>query len=192
MKGSQDNEITFDDPDLPASAVKEMVHMLYNGDRGCGVVADPVALFRVADRFLLTHVKELCIHSIYKLLKQSGSSIVIDALVLSNTYDLSQLFRACIPVVKANLKELEALEDWSLLKDLGLVERVLDACKNKDFKSSEDETRRDVSCLNEFRETRLMGLRRAKLNEDLASIYMAVAEGNHGFVDDMVQMMNTE
>ena len=84
MKGSQDNEITFDDPSLPASAVREMVCMLYDGDRDFRMVTDPVALYRVADRFLLSRVKELCVYFIRKLLKQSGASVVIEALKLTH------------------------------------------------------------------------------------------------------------
>ena len=135
MKGSKDTEITFDD--LPANAVKEMIHMLYIGHWEFGMVADPIALFRVADRFLLPHVKELCVHFIRKLLKQSGSSIVIQALQLTQFYDLPELFQACVPVVKSHVAELDA-HDWSLLQDLGLVRKVLEACMSEDCQSQKD------------------------------------------------------
>ena len=103
-------------------------------------------------------------------------------------YDLAELFQACIPVVKTNLTELEAHDDWSFLKELGVVEKVLKACNNEDFEPLEDID----SPLNRSNKNWLKKKRIREMSHDFKSIYLAVVDGDRGFAADMVKMVNNE
>ena len=178
MIGSQDEKITFGD--IPAREMKQLITMLYGGFWCFRMVDDPRALFPIADRFLFPDIKEFCVHSIRNQLDPSN---VIEVLLLTHFYDLSELFQACIPVFKSNRVELEAHDDWSLLKDLGLVEKINKACERDDFEPPEDKE----SQLDELNEYRLPYLVE-KMGNDMKVIYAAVAENNGGFVANTVSI----
>jgi len=174
MKGSQDDEITFDD--LPAKEVEEMIKWLYEVHWYLGMGPDPFALYSIADRFLLTDLKDHCEYFIHKSLEKFDPSIVIEALKLTHFYDLPKLFQVCIPIVEAHLTELEAHDDWSLLKELGVVERVLDA----------DKPLKDVEpFLYDIASYRSADIDE-KRSQDFKALYAAVVGGSQGFALVMV------
>ena len=110
--------------------------------------------------------------------------MVIAALELTHFYDLPELFQACIAVVKIHIEELEAHDDWSVLQDLGLVEKVLEACQSEDSKPPEDidytpEDEDDYYRLPEMLEI---------LSQDLQPLYKAVVDSNPGFFADVVKI----
>ena len=196
MKESQESKIKL--KDFSCSLVRRMIDALYDGVWDDYLAEEAFALFPVADRFLLGDLRDFCIDVIKRDMKISDRflfgdlqefcidvvkidmkpSNVIDALVMAHTYNIPKLFKACAPVVKSHLEELRVHDDWSQLKDLGIMDKALDDSVSEDqeselFSDSDEHEYRVEEMLN-------------KMSHDWKQIYTVVADGNSGLVAELV------
>ena len=111
-----------------------------------------------------------------QLLKQSDVSLVIKALELTHFHDLPELLQVCIPIVKSHLTELQDHEEWSRLKELGVVEKVLEA----------GEPLKHVDPIPDDGYYYRLEEMVTKLSQDFKALFAAVFEGNGGFAADIV------
>ena len=108
---------------------KELLKFMYSGLTPENLDDIAIKLLPLADKYLLSELKQLCVTAIRRVLSVEN---ITEVLQIADDHDCPDLFKYCVPFFKANIEGLEPASWDKLFGNLSqsLFKKLLKACSD--------------------------------------------------------------
>lgn len=131
MKENKENEVTI--PDINPKIFKKVLDFIYT-DKVDDINSSAEELLEAADKYQLQRLKEMCEHSLFKILNAANA---IRIMILADLHNAAQLEEFAINYVATNLIEFKNTEEYEALEEnhpslfLAVLKKYADGVESK-------------------------------------------------------------